>query len=70
MAEIVQCVRKYVDGISQNLQKLEQLLTVSSHSFFALMDYGQISYISESNNFNQSISMNLFYPIEAFNSIR
>ena len=43
-AEIVECVRKYeiyVDGISQNLQKLDFLLTRSFHDFFLHMEYGK-----------------------------
>ena len=38
-AEIVECVRKFVIGISQNLQSFEPLLTMSFHSVFVLTDY-------------------------------
>ena len=38
-AEIVECVRKYMDGISKSA-KLKFLLTRSSNGVFVLMDYG------------------------------
>ena len=39
-AEIVECVRKYMDGSSLKSGKLEFLLTRSSHGVLALMEYG------------------------------
>ena len=38
-AEMVECVCRYVDGISKSA-KFEFLLTKSSHGVFVLMDYG------------------------------
>ena len=85
-SEIVECVRKYVDGISQNLQSLTpyepgpltlflflriMLKQVKSSSWSSqISESNQQVDVSESINFNQSIITNRFYPIEVLIFIR
>ena len=70
-AELGECLRKYVDGISQNLRSLNSYYLIrSSHGVFVLTYFVLRSInISESVDISQSISINQSYPIKASNFI-
>ena len=75
--EIVECVRKYMDGSSQNQQSSSSYNQILSRCFCC---YGlwlnksnrrvKQAGFSEPTDINQSISMNRFYPTEALNFIQ
>ena len=71
-AEIGECVCKYVDGISQNLQSMNLInhtlpQCFRSYRLWLKKKNHQVKQvdISEPTIISQSISMNRFYPIEA-----
>ena len=76
VGEIVECVRKYVDGVSHNLRSLSPYQTCPPTVILVLrIMVKQVKSSSQTSryeqvNHNQSIWMNRFYPFEALNFIR